>query len=48
VRSTARAGVICSLQIEVASVHIELKASTYALAKFLIAEIDWRIKDMRT
>jgi hypothetical protein len=47
-RSTAKEDVICTLQIEATSVAIELKASTYALAKFLIAEIDWRIKNMRT
>jgi hypothetical protein len=47
-RSTVGEDVLCSLQIEVASVYIELKASTYALSKFLIAEIDWRIKTMRT
>jgi hypothetical protein len=47
-KSTIGEDAICTLQIEVASVFIELKASTYALAKFLIAEIDWRLKMMRT
>jgi AP-3 complex subunit delta-1 len=45
-RSTQKDDVICNMQIQVAAVFIELKASNWALAKSLIREVNWRIKSL--
>jgi hypothetical protein len=45
-RSTQNDDVICNMQIQVAAVFIELKASNWALAKSLIRELNWKIKSL--